>query len=158
MTSDPISNDAAFMEAAISLARTSKCVSRQVGCVIVQDGGIIASGVNGTPPGYHVNCCDVFDRLDFNREEHHRWSLANELHAEANAIARIARSGASVSNATIYVTLEPCGSCASLIAATRLIKRVVYLKGYDKGSKESIDTLRKSGIIVEHFNATGENV
>lgn len=62
-----------FMNTALSLAEESKCVSFKVGAIIVKDNRIVSMGYNGTPQGFH-NCCDVFDKNDFKREDHHGWS------------------------------------------------------------------------------------
>lgn len=145
------SNDHAFMNAAIELAKDSKCVSKQVGCVIVFDNHIVSSGVNGTPPGYKYNCNDVFDPHSFDRESHHHWSRVHELHAESNAFAGLLKAGSSIKNATMFVTLQPCESCSSMIAASGIVSRVVYYKKYDKGSPASLDFLKERGIIVEQF-------
>ena len=94
-------NDTNFINIAKELATASKCVSKQVGAVIVKDGRILSTGYNGTPAGF-INCCD-----HWNNEytaEHHEWSKTYEIHAEMNAIIWAAREGISIEGATIYVT------------------------------------------------------
>lgn len=124
-----------FMKVALELAKLSKCQSKQVCAIAVKDGSIIETGINGTPRGYHVNCCDVFSVVTpENRHEHHKWSLANEIHAEQNLIARAAASSRDLSGAVIYVTLKPCLSCTLLLQAA-CIKTVYYLYDYDLGGQ-----------------------
>lgn len=145
------SNDKLFMRVAFELALNSKCVSKQVGCVITRNDRIVSSGINGTPKGFPVNCCDIFDG-DFCREDHHKWSNEHELHGEQNALAGCIENGIDLTDATVYVTLQPCSSCVKEMIATRKIKRIVYAIEYDKGSKTALDTARQSGIIVEQLN------
>jgi len=145
-------NDTTFMNAALGLAQDSHCVSKQVGCVIVANNRIVSSGVNGTPVGYHFNCDDLFSKAEFDREEHHQWSLVHELHAETNAFMGLVGAGVSVNHATLYVTLQPCTSCATMIVASGIISRVVYHTAYDKGSAKSLAFLKENGIIVEQFD------
>ena len=90
------------------LAQESKCVSRQVGCLIVRDDRIISTGYNGTISSA-ANCNTMFSPTNFNREEHHQWSLLNEVHAEQNAIAVAAKHGISLKDCTCYTSTQPCG-------------------------------------------------
>ena len=80
-----------------SLAKLSKCVRLQVGCLLVKDGRVLSTGVNGTPSGY-INCNEA------NYEDHHQWSLRHEIHAELNAVIWAARLGTPIEGATAYVT------------------------------------------------------
>ena len=118
-------NDKNFINIAKEIASASKCVSKQVGAVIVKNGRILSTGYNGTPSGY-TNCCDYWNNQY--TKEHHLWSKTYEIHAEMNAIIWAARKGISIEGATIYVTLEPCSECSKNLIASG-IKRIVYEKG-----------------------------
>jgi dCMP deaminase len=122
--------DKTFLKIAIEFSKHSKCVSKKVCALLVKDNRIISLGLNGTLPGFK-NCSDIFDISNFDREEHHKWSLKNELHAEPSAIFYCAKSGISIKNCTLYCTLKPCETCAKDIISCQ-IKRVVYYKEYDK--------------------------
>lgn len=142
-------NHTLWMDIARSLAKESKCVSRNVGAVLVRNNSIISTGVNGTPPN-HTNCCDKFPLYDprRDREEHHKWSIDNELHAEVNMLGKVIQNMTDISGSTLYVTLQPCSSCATMIISCKGIDTVIFDEWYDKGSMESINTLRRSGIKV----------
>ena len=146
--------DVVFLKMAREFSSLSKCVSRQVAALIVKDGRIITTGINGTLPG-RVNCCDrfgpVLDGPGFDREEHHEWSLLNELHAEVNAICR---SAESIRGATAYLTLEPCQTCSLLLIASG-IKRVVFSRLYDKTPEASRGILQDSDIEVNYVDIGG---
>lgn len=118
-----------FMKSAFLFATKSKCVSHHVGAVIVKNGRIISVGYNGTPPGL-TNCCDVFDPDNFDRNEHHKWSDDNEIHAEMNALAFAAKTNIETEDADIYVTISPCNHCLKNITMAG-IKNVYYLYKYD---------------------------
>ena len=77
-----------FKKVLLSLSSESKCVSKKVGALIVKDMRIISTGYNGTLSGCK-NCNDIFDETNFNRDEHHNWSIKNEIHAEQNAICQV---------------------------------------------------------------------
>jgi len=122
--------DRSFLITALSLSKTSTCVSKKVCALIVKNNTIISYGINGTLPG--AKCCsEIFDENNFDREEHHKWSLYNELHAEALAFSYCVKAGIGVEGATLYCTLKPCDFCANSIVASG-IKRVVFYKDYDK--------------------------
>ena len=160
--------DSTFMDIAGCIAKESKCVSWQVGAIIVKDDRIVSTGYNGTPKG-HINCCDKFSREQFpklweyhcppsrykltpaGRQEHHEWSLHNEIHAELNAILFAAKQGISIDGATMYITITPCKDCAKAITQSG-IKRVVYGDVYDKCLPEWDKILKDSGVIVEQLN------
>jgi dCMP deaminase len=129
-----------FLKTTVNLASESKCVSRQVGALIVHDNRIISTGYNGTPEG-HVNCNQIFDKNNFNREEHHKFSEQQEIHAEQNAICFAAKHGISTNDAIMYSSLEPCNNCLKLIKACG-IKKVYYLNDYDLADKDN--PLRKT--------------
>jgi dCMP deaminase len=126
--------DRAYLRMAIEWAKLSHCKRRQVGAIIVKNNIIIADGFNGTPSGFE-NCCE--DSLGRTH-----WYV---LHAEANAILKLAKSNNRGQNSTLYITLSPCKDCSKLILQAG-IKRVVYMKGYK--DSEGIDFLSKAGIEI----------
>jgi len=124
-------NHFTFLKIAEILSKESKCVSKKVGAIFVKDNRIIASGINGSPSG-SVNCNDVFNPLDFNRENHNRWQKNNECHAEMNAIIFAAKNGVKIdSDCILYSTLQPCCNCLKHIASLG-IKTIYYINLYDK--------------------------
>ena len=129
--------DKHYLEMAMVWAKNSYCVRRKVGALIVKDRMIISDGYNGTPSGFE-NCCEDEEGLT-------RWDV---LHAEANAILKVARSTQSCEGATLYITLSPCKECSKLIHQSG-IKRVVYQNGYRDDS--GIQFLIKAGVEVEHI-------
>jgi len=118
------------MKTAFHIAQKSKCVSHKVGAVIVKDNRIISIGYNGTHPS-RPNCCEVFKAGNFDREEHHKWSLDNEIHAEMNAILFAAKEGDDINGCDLYVTISCCNDCLKNISMTG-IKNIYYLYLYDK--------------------------
>lgn len=129
--------DKAYLRIAKEWGLLSYCKRKQVGAIIVKDRMIISDGYNGTPSGFD-NCCEDEEGLT-------RWDV---LHAEANAILKVARSTQSCEGATLYITLSPCKECSKLIHQSG-IKRVVYQNGYRDDS--GIQFLKKAGVIVEHI-------
>jgi len=139
-------SDKNFINIATELATASKCVSKQVGAVIVKDGRILSTGYNGTPAGY-TNCSEHWDNKY--SAEHHEWSKTYEIHAEMNAIIWAARKGISIEGATIYVTLEPCSECSKNLIASG-IKRIVYAKPYEHTHSEIISKfIQDNGVAIE---------
>jgi dCMP deaminase len=126
--------DKAYLRIAAEWSKLSYCKRKQVGAIIVRDKMIISDGYNGTPSGFE-NCCE-------NEEGLTQWYV---LHAEANAILKVARSTQTCENATLYITLSPCKECSKLIHQSG-IKRVVYKEGYKDTS--GLDFLVKAGIEV----------
>ncbi len=126
--------DTAYLRIAAEWSKLSYCKRKQVGAIIVRDRMIISDGYNGTPSGFE-NCCEDNDGLT-------HWYV---LHAEANAILKVAHSTQTCENATLYITLSPCKECSKLIHQSG-IKRVVYLNGYHDTS--GIDFLIKAGVEV----------
>jgi len=118
-----------FMKTAFLFASKSKCVSHHVGAVIVKDDRIISVGYNGTPPGL-PNCCEVFDKDNFDRVEHSSWSKDNEIHAEMNSLMYATKTNIETQDADIYVTISPCNDCLKNLTASG-IKNVYYLYPYD---------------------------
>ncbi len=130
--------DCRYLRMAKIWAENSYCTRRQVGALIVKNKMIISDGYNGTPSGF-PNICEGEDGL----------TLPYVLHAEANAITKIARSGNNSDGATLYVTDAPCIECAKLIIQSG-IKRVVYARSYRL--TDGIELLTKAGIKVEQMN------
>ena len=126
--------DKAYLRMASEWAKLSYCERRQVGAIIVKDRMIISDGYNGTPTGYENICEDD--------EGYTKWYV---LHAEANAILKVAASTQSCKGATLYITLSPCKNCSKLIYQAG-ITRVVYSTAYKDLS--GVDFLEKSGIDV----------
>lgn len=119
---------------ALVWAENSYCRRRQVGALLVRDGAIISDGYNGTPSGFENVCEDENDR-----------TLPHVLHAEANAITKVAKSSNSSLGATLYVTASPCIECAKLIIQAG-ITRVVYTEAYrDAGG---VELLQRAGVEV----------
>jgi dCMP deaminase len=129
--------DKAYLRIAKEWSRLSYCKRKQVGAIIVRDKMIISDGYNGTPSGFE-NCCEDNEGLT-------NWYV---LHAEANAILKVARSTQTCEGATLYITLSPCKECSKLIHQSG-IKRVVYQIGYRDTS--GVDFLAKAGVIVEQI-------
>lgn len=131
--------DSVYIQMANNWASLSKAERKKVGCLIVKDGMIISDGYNGTPSGFDNQCEDIdfFNQL-ITREE--------VLHAESNAITKLAKSTQSSKGATMYITASPCQDCAKLIIQAG-ISRVVYGEFYKNNL--GIDLLKKAGIIVE---------
>ena len=116
----------------------SHCERKKVGAIIVKDGMIISDGFNGTPTGFDNHCED--------EEGYTKWYV---LHAEANAILKVAKSTNSCEGATLYLTLSPCKECAKLIHQSG-IKRLVYIKEYKDSS--GLKFLKKAGIELNQIN------
>ena len=127
--------DKSYLEMAAVWARNSYCTRRQVGAILVKDRMIISDGYNGTPSGFENVC-----------EDENGVTKPYVLHAEANAITKVARSGNSSEGATLYITDSPCLECAKLIIQSG-IRRVVY--GEEYRLSDGIDLLRKAGVEVE---------
>ncbi|MCK9472526.1 dCMP deaminase family protein [Sulfurimonas sp.] len=145
-------NDENFINIAQEIASASKCVSKQVGAVIVKDGRILSTGYNGTPSGY-INCCEHWE--DKYTSNHHEWSKTYEIHAEMNAIIWAARKGIPVEGATIYVTLEPCSECSKNIIASG-IARIVYLKPYEHNHSAIISKfIKDNNVSIEMLSHKG---
>lgn len=132
--------DKAYMRMAMEWAKLSHCKRKQVGAIIVKDRMIISDGYNGTPTGFD-NCCE-----DNNGDT--KWYV---LHAEANAIMKVAASTQSSEGATLYITMSPCKECSKLIHQSG-IKRVVYKELYK--DDEGIDFLKKAGVELVHLSET----
>lgn len=121
-----------YLDIAVNVSKLSKCEKVHVGCIIVKEGRIITTGVNGTPKG-HMNCCDKFSReknLDELIKDHSQWSLKHEIHAEMNAIMFATRNGTQIPEGSIlYCTHEPCDNCLKHIVALG-IREVYFINKY----------------------------
>lgn len=126
--------DSKYMQMARIWAQNSRCKRRQVGALLVKDRMIISDGYNGTPSGFENEC------------EENGVTKPYVLHAEANAISKVAKSGNSSEGATLYVTASPCLECSKLIIQAG-IKRVVYSDEYRLN--DGIRLLERAGIEVE---------
>ncbi len=143
-------SDQSYINIAKEIASASKCVSKQVGAVIVKDGRILSTGYNGTPPGY-TNCCDYWNG-EYTKE-HHEWSKTYEIHAEMNAIIWAARKGISIEGADIFVTLEPCSECSKNLIASG-IKRIVFNKAYEHTASDTITGfLEQNNVSIEQLKS-----
>lgn len=127
--------DQSYLEMAAVWARNSYCKRRQVGALLVKDRMIISDGYNGTPSGFE-NVCEDAEGV----------TKPYVLHAEANAISKVAKSGNNADGATLYVTASPCMECAKLIVQAG-IRRVVYSDEYRL--KDGIELLRRAGVECE---------
>lgn len=129
--------DKRYLRMAYVWAENSYCVRRQVGAIIVRDKMIISDGYNGTPSGFENNC-----------EDENNLTKAYVLHAEANAITKVARSNNSSEGATLYVTASPCIECAKLIVQAG-INRVIFSEKYR--IEDGILLLKRADIEVIHI-------
>lgn len=126
--------DKAYLKMAFEWGKLSHCERKQVGALIVKDSMIISDGYNGTPTGFE-NCCEDEDGKT-------KWYV---LHAEANAIMKVAKSTNNSNGATLYITLSPCKECSKLVLQSG-IKRVVYMKSYK--DRSGLDFLEKAGVEI----------
>lgn len=122
MDAKQLKYDKAYLRMALEWGKLSHCKRRQVGAIIVKDRMIISDGYNGTPSGFENSCED--------EEGYTKWYV---LHAEANAILKVASSTQSCKGATLYITLSPCKECSKLIHQAG-ITRVVYIQEYKDNS------------------------
>ena len=130
--------DFAYLKMAETWGKLSYCKRRQVGAIIVKNRMIISDGYNGTPTGFENVCED--------EENFTKWYV---LHAEANAILKVASSTQSCDGATLYVTLSPCRECSKLIHQSG-ISRVVYSEAYKDLS--GVEFLKKAGVTVNQIS------
>ena len=133
--------DAKYIQMAKIWATNSRCKRRQVGALLVKDRMIISDGYNGTPSGFENEC------------EEDGVTKPYVLHAEANAISKVAKSGNSSEGATLYVTASPCMECSKLIIQSG-IRRVVYGETYR--ITDGLDLLRRAGIQVDYLPDKGD--
>ena len=126
--------DKAYLKMAREWGKLSHCQRKQVGALIVKDSMIISDGYNGAPSGFD-NCC----------EDEEGKTLWYVLHAEANAIMKVAKSTNNSNGATLYITLSPCKECSKLVFQSG-IRRVVYMRGYKDDA--GIKFLDKAGVEI----------
>ncbi|SFW38409.1 dCMP deaminase [Sinomicrobium oceani] len=129
--------DRAYLRMAMEWSKLSYCKRRQVGAIIVKDRMIISDGYNGTPTGFENICEDD--------EGYTKWYV---LHAEANAILKVASSAQSCNGATLYITLSPCKECSKLVHQAGIV-RVVYHQAYKDDS--GLQFLAKAGVELVHM-------
>ena len=129
--------DVTYLKMAQEWGNLSYCERRKVGALIVKNNRIISDGYNGTPSGFENFCED--------EDGYTKWYV---LHAEANAITKVASSTQSCDGATLYITLSPCKQCSKLIYQAK-IKRLVYAVQYKDTS--GIEFLKKAGVVVDHI-------
>lgn len=134
--------DNAYMRMAHEWGKLSHCERKKVGALIVKERMIISDGFNGAPTGFD-NCCE-------DEEGNTKWHV---LHAEANAILKVASSTQSCKKSTLYITLSPCKECSKLIHQSG-IKRVVYQEAYKDTS--GLKFLEKAGVELIHLKNTHE--
>ncbi|AFL80496.1 deoxycytidylate deaminase [Aequorivita sublithincola DSM 14238] len=130
--------DIAYLRMAQEWSKLSFCKRKQVGALIVKGKMIISDGYNGTPTGFENVCED--------EEGYTKWYV---LHAEANAILKVASSTQACEGATLYITMSPCRECSKLIHQAG-IKRIVYLNEYKDNS--GIAFLEKAGVSIQHIS------
>ncbi|MFO7878837.1 MAG: dCMP deaminase family protein [Bacteroidales bacterium] len=129
--------DVHYLQMAQIWAKNSYCQRRKVGALLVKERMIISDGYNGTPAGFENDC-----------EDENNLTKAYVLHAEANAITKVAKSGNDSEGATLYVTTSPCIECSKLIIQAGIV-RVVFLQRYS--NTEGLDLLERAGIEVVHL-------
>jgi dCMP deaminase len=134
--------DKQYLRMARIWASNSYCKRRQVGALLVKDNMIISDGYNGTPSGFENDC-----------EDENNNSKAYVLHAEANAISKVAKSNNSSDGSTLYITTSPCIECAKLIIQSG-IERVVFSEKYR--ITDGLDLLERVGIELNHIPNIGE--
>ena len=130
--------DIAYLRMAREWSKLSYCKRRQVGAIIVKDKMIISDGYNGTPTGFENICEDD--------EGYTKWYV---LHAEANAILKVASSTQACQGATLYITMSPCKECSKLIHQAG-ITRLVYIDEYK--DNEGIAFLERAGVSISHIS------
>ena len=141
MNKKQLKYDTAYLKMAQEWAKLSHCERRKVGALIVKDRMIISDGFNGTPTGFENFCED--------EENYTKWYV---LHAEANAILKVASSTQSCKNATLYITMSPCKECSKLIHQAG-VKRVVYANAYKDDA--GLQFLKKAGVELMHITNEG---
>lgn len=130
--------DIAYLRMALEWAKLSHCKRRQVGALIVKDRMIISDGYNGTPSGFENQCEDESGVT--------KWYV---LHAEANAILKVASSSHNCKGGTLYLTTAPCKDCSKLVHQAG-INRLVYVDDYKDSS--GIEFLAKAGVVIKQYS------
>jgi len=134
----PTKHDIAYMKMAKEWGKLSYCKRKKVGALIVKNRRIISDGYNGTPSGFENQCEDETGKT--------KWHV---LHAEANAISKVAASTQNSEGASLYVTLSPCKECSKLIYQAG-IKQVFFIEAYSDTT--GLDFLKKAGVSVQQIN------
>ena len=134
--------DVMYLKIAELISQQSYCTKRHVGAIIVKDGAIVSTGYNGTISGFENVC-------EYRNEAGELKTKPDVLHAEANAITKVACSTISTEGSTIYVTCSPCIECAKLIIQSK-ITRVVYHTMFSK--PEGLELLKKANVLCEQIN------
>lgn len=162
--------DKSYLQIARVWSQNSRAIRAKVGAIIVKDNMIISDGFNGTPSGFENECEDIIGCSLYKPGQHRIMCNTKEdysdcslecpyailktkpyvLHAEANAITKLAKSGNSADGSTLYVSMSPCMECAKLIIQAG-IKRVVYEEEYR--DRSGLDLLKRANIIVEQIKA-----
>lgn len=153
--------DISYLRMAEIWASLSKAKRKKVGCLIVKNGSIISDGYNGTPSGFD-NACEVVSSIDMCKMEvdydgkyvKGTFKLTTKpevLHAESNAITKLAKSTQSSDGATMYITISPCLECSKLMIQSG-IRRLVFGEFYR--SQEGINLLKKANIEVVNYVST----
>lgn len=155
--------DISFMQSTLLFAKHSKCAAHKVGCSFVKNNTIISIGINGTISGT-TNCNDIYKKINnqwyknknnkdddcfyicSDQEEHHKWSLKHEIHAEINAIGKAVRSGISLNDSILYSTHSPCFDCAKALSVSG-VKKILIINEYDN-SEEVAEFLSEAGIFI----------
>ena len=129
--------DKMYMDIALRVAKESKCPRKQVGCCILLESGLLATGINGFPAGQEEMWTDG--------------ELSNPLvtHSELNALGKLLEQGVSAKGATVYVSMQPCTDCSKLLVRAK-VKRVVYKEEYR--CKQGLEYLIKYGVEISKFN------
>ena len=150
--------DRAYIEIAKTWAQLSSAKRKKVGCIIVKNGSIISDGYNGTPSGFNNDCeliianeggISIDDDGNYVKGSYELVTKPEVLHAESNAITKLAKSTQSSDGATMYITISPCLDCAKLMVQAG-IKRVVFGEFYR--AQEGINLLKQSNIAVEEIS------
>lgn len=142
--------DETYLRMANIWSLLSKAKRKKVGCLIVKNGQIISDGYNGTPAGFD-NTCEFVNEGFLDRAENKLQTKPEVLHAESNALMKLAKSTNSSDGCTIYLTMSPCFDCAKLIIQAGG-KRVVYSEAYRNTS--GVDFLRKNNIKCKELTVT----
>ena len=137
--------DITYLRMADEWAQLSKVVRRKVGCLIVKDDQIISDGYNGTPAGFD-NTCEFVNEGFLDRAENKLQTKPEVLHAESNALMKLAKSTNSSKDSTIYLTMSPCFDCAKLIIQAGVI-RVIFSEKYR--NQEGVKFLHSNNVIAE---------
>lgn len=133
-----------FIDMLNIMGKHSHCVSKKVACFIVKNQRIISTGINGTPQNLN-NCDQLFHSTEYDKDEHHNFSLKYEIHAEINALLNAAKNGIKVNNSSIYVNYSPCRDCAKSILAAGI--KSIYFKDFYLNDLDGIIFLILSNLI-----------